>query len=67
VPSVSAGVSQVSSESTESSKTVAITSGRSRDDVMKLILQCMDQIETELKGARGHQEAKQLTSSGRSG
>jgi len=50
-PSASAEVSQVSLES-ESTETVASMSARAQDDVMKMIQERMDQIETELKNVR---------------
>lgn len=50
-PSASAEVSQVSLES-ESTKTVATMSARTQDDVMKMILERMDRLETELKSVR---------------
>jgi len=50
-PSASAEVSQVSLES-ESTEAVATMSARTQDDVMKMILERMDRIETELKSVR---------------
>lgn len=62
VPSVPAGISQVSEESTGSTETVATTSARPHDDVMKLLLERMDRIETELKGNRPRPVPSQRTS-----